>query len=132
MDMTAGKIMTLHAEPGIWYEHQVLSRHWAKVQQRVTGVLQLHVLEIQQLQGEVQRLRGQLLVARTAMLWGLSSQSVAGRRSVPRKMPVAQVPAWREAKQVICQTGCVGHAHPWLSEDGQCLRTLQPCDAQSK
>lgn len=132
MDMTAGKKMPLHEEQVVWHEHQVLSRHWARVQQRVTGVLQLHVLEIQQLQGEVQRLRGQLLVARTAMLWGLSSQSVAGLRSVPRKMPAAEVPAWREAKQVICQTGCVGHAHPWLSEDGQCLRTLQPCDGQSK
>jgi len=32
------------------------------------------------------------------------------------------------ARKAICQTGCSGHAHPWLSDDGHCLWSGRICD----
>ncbi|MEZ5702753.1 MAG: hypothetical protein R3E42_13695 [Burkholderiaceae bacterium] len=37
-------------------------------------------------------------------------------------------PGAPEAQAVICQTGCVGHAHPWLAPDGQCRRSGDACE----
>ena len=34
----------------------------------------------------------------------------------------------RDAQSVISQTGCVGHAHPWLDDDGQCRLSGQVCE----
>lgn len=79
---------------------------------------------------EVLHLRAQLMVARTGVLWGLGVESLTWTampraRALHRPVPV-QVPM-KEAAAVICQTGCVGHAHPWLEADGQCRRSGQVC-----
>ena len=31
------------------------------------------------------------------------------------------------ATEVLCQTGCQGHAHPWLDADGACRLTGGEC-----
>lgn len=51
-------------------EHGVFLREFGKVQDRVTRFLLHKDAEVRSLSGELFRLRGQLLVARTALLWG--------------------------------------------------------------
>ena len=110
-------------------EHGVLTRQMAALQRRLSDQMRAGALQVLALEEEVLRLRAQLIVTRTCMLWGLG---VAG---VMKPMPRARAVAARartvdmaEASSVICQTGCVGHAHPWLEADGQCRRTGQVCE----
>lgn len=110
-------------------EHGVLTRQLAALQRRLSEQMCAGTLQVLALEDEVLRLRAQLIVTRTCLLWGLG---VAG---VMKPMPRARAVAARartvdmaEASNVICQTGCVGHAHPWLEEDGMCRRTGQACE----
>lgn len=110
-------------------EHGVLTRQLAGLQRRVGEQVRAHARQVAALEDEVLRLRVQLVVARTCLLWGLGVAGVT--RPVPRRArtPVAgAVETMAEASSVICQTGCVGHAHPWLEADGQCRRTGQACE----
>ena len=110
-------------------EHGVLTRQLAGLQRRVGEQMRAHAQQVAALEEEVLQLRVQLVVARTCLLWGLGVAGVT--RPVPRRAraPVAgAVEAMAEASSVICQTGCVGHAHPWLEADGQCRRTGQACE----
>ena len=64
---------------------------------------------------------------RTATLWGLGQQALSRSLGAPQA-PGPRLPAvWREASAVICQTGCEGHGHPWLDEQGGCRRTGEVC-----
>lgn len=112
-------------------EHGVLLRQLGRLQSRMALLLAGHAKEVQRLQAEVLRLRGRLLVASTRVYWGLgarldapfylpSGSVVPGVDATARK-PVATAAA------VLCQTGCVGHAHHWLGEDGQCRLNGEPC-----
>eukprot|EP01041_Mallomonas_annulata_P036414 gene36414-biopygen28460 len=73
-------------------------------------------MALKALAGEVVRLRGQLVVAHTSRLWGMPNQTTEDLEA---------------ARKVICQTGCAGHAHPWLSEAGQCRWSGRVCDGAS-
>lgn len=104
----------MSAQPaGVVLEHAVLCRHLGGVQDRVSRLMQEKEVALNALTSEVVRLRGQLVVARTSMLWGMQTQSTQDLEA---------------ARKVICQTGCAGHAHPWLSEDGQCRWSGRVCD----
>lgn len=113
-------------------EHGALTRQLAALQRRVSEQLADHARRVQGLEAEVMRLRARLVQARTALLWGLGhvalpAQSRATRPSAPttRTTRTSTMP---QASAVICQTGCTGHAHPWLEADGQCRRTGGACD----
>lgn len=113
-------------------EHGALTRQMASLQRRVSEQVRAQALRLAELEEEVLCLRGQLIVARTCMLWGLGVAGVARpvlRR--PRPSAVATHETMAEASGVICQTGCVGHAHPWLEADGQCRRTGVACSQVS-
>jgi hypothetical protein len=110
-------------------EHGVLTRQMAGLQRRVGEQMRAHAQQLAALEGEVLRLRVQLVIARTCLLWGLGVAGVV--RPLPRRARTAvagAVEAMAEASSVICQTGCVGHAHPWLEADGQCRRTGLACE----
>lgn len=118
-------------------EHGTLLRRLAQLQQRVSDQLQTAERRQRDLEADNIRLRAELVRVRTALVWGLRPAALL-RRAVPaQRREVGDVrEAMPEAQAVICQTGCVGHAHPWLGEDGQCLRSGQACerlaeDAQS-
>jgi len=98
---------------GVEHEHAVLCRHLGGVQDRVSTLMREKDMALNALASEVVRLRGQLVVTHTLRLWGLQTQ------------PTEDLEA---ARKVICQTGCAGHAHPWLSEDGQCRWSGRVCD----
>jgi len=96
-------------------EHGVLMRQIGGLQSRCTELLHL-------------RLRAELVLLRTSVFWGLGAAAVLRRRSpAVRSRPPVEAGA-REAQAVICQTGCVGHAHPWMDAEGQCRRSGQACD----
>jgi hypothetical protein len=112
------------------HEHSLLLRQLAGLQRRVSGQLGACASRLTALDGEVLRLRAQLMVARTGILWGLGTESLAwtaGPRARAHR-PVPGQTAMNAAQAVICRTGCVGHAHPWLAADGQCLRSGQACE----
>ncbi len=107
-------------------EHGALTRQMAGLQRRLGEQMRGMAQRVAVLEDEVLRLRAQLVVARTCMLWGLNASEVT--RLPPSRANGGLVPAGlAEASSVICQTGCVGHAHPWLETDGQCRRTGLAC-----
>ncbi|NWF46848.1 hypothetical protein F3K02_16540 [Hydrogenophaga sp. D2P1] len=109
-------------------EHGVLMRQIGGLQSRCTELLRSSSSRVAALEGENLRLRAELVLLRTSVFWGLGAATVLRRRSpAVRSRPPVEAGA-REAQAVICQTGCVGHAHPWLDAEGQCRRSGQACD----
>jgi hypothetical protein len=115
-------------------EHGALARQLASLQDRVSRQIADYAAQVRVLQSEVVRLRGRLVQARTALLWGLARGEL---HRVPSSVPPRMVMARRlslvsdalpDAHAVICQTGCAGHAHPWLEADGVCRRTGSACE----
>jgi hypothetical protein len=109
-------------------EHQLLIRKVAALQSRVSDLVQAHLRVQRTMEAEIVRLRAQAMVDRTQRLWALPEQPRPRRE--PSRQPMADDPSpgGREAADaVICQTGCVGHAHPWLQADGGCSRTGRVC-----
>lgn len=118
-------------------------RHLGGVQAHVSDLVRQQQQHIAQLQGQLMRLRAQRMLERTQRLWGLSQLQgpcadwVPDQASLVAATDLTEKPrrslgarAWQAAQNIICQTGCVGHAHPWLQADGQCARTGQVCDVQ--
>lgn len=114
-------------------EHAVLVRHIGRLQSSVSALLADKEARLQGLNGEVLRLRGQLVVARTAALWGLALRTATGNPSAAKRKAVqaqgantlASLPS---VHPVVCQTGCMGHAHHWLSAEGTCQLSGQTCE----
>lgn len=110
-------------------EHRVLMRQIGGLQRRSSALLQASTAREAALAAENLRLRAELVLLRTSVFWGLGAATVLRRPAAERRTQAAAVDASaREAQAVICQTGCVGHAHPWLEADGQCRRSGQVCE----
>lgn len=117
---------------GVVHEHEVLCRHLGGVQDLMSRLMQEKEVALNELTSEVVRLRGQLVVARTTLLWGMNTPVASiphrSRASHPAHAQPGQEPNLDAARKAICQTGCSGHAHPWLAEDGQCRWSGRVCD----
>jgi len=130
--MNGSPIALVHRPPApqeLEREHGAMLRLLGGLQQRMDEVGRQHLREVRQLQAEALRLRAELVLLRTRVSWGLGMNAgLRQPRSVrePGRPPLA--PRTNEAQAVICQTGCVGHAHPWLEADGQCRRSGQACE----
>lgn len=111
-------------------EHGTLLRRMAQLQQRVSEQLQTAERHQQDLEAENIRLRAELVRLRTTVAWGLRPAAMALRSGGGGQHSEATDAreAMPEAQGVICQTGCVGHAHPWLGDDGQCQRSGMACE----
>ena len=112
-------------------EHGVLCRQLGSLQRHLSAVLARQQDDIRRLEAETMRLRGQLLMTRTAMLWGLhgtGAQPAARQHSrAPVRPATTRLPGATEAREVLCQVGCRGHAHPWLDPQGHCGLDGQAC-----
>ncbi len=114
-------------------EELVWIRRLGRVQTRMTQTVQRMVAQIDQQQAEIIRLRAGLIMSRTSTLWGLQGlQHTEPVRLDKRRVGIMhgvgeQVPIRSSADRVICQTGCISHAHHWLGEAGQCQRDGEPC-----
>ena len=109
-------------------EHGALLRQLGGLQRRMGEVQRAERERARELEAQNLRLRAELVVLRTGVLWGLGTGAVVRRARPPARDSHAFDPALRAAQAVICQTGCVGHAHPWLEADGQCRRSGQACE----
>jgi hypothetical protein len=110
-------------------EHAVLSRQLGGLQLRVSTLLAQQRAEIGRLDREAVRLRGQLLVTRTALLWGLTGAAVQARPAgTGERTSRERTPTLPESRPVLCQVACIGHAHAWLDDQGQCTRDGQACE----
>jgi hypothetical protein len=111
-------------------EHLVLIRQMARLQWHMDHLRAASQERAERQSAEIVRLRGQLLVARTAALWGMAGDPPR----VPRAKPVTARPQPENVIQhaatrsAICQTGCVGHAHAWLDDTGHCQRDGRVCE----
>ena len=67
--------------------------------------------------------RGRAVLACTRWSWGWGGPPPAPLASVAShgRSPVTT------AVDVLCQTGCQGHAHPWLGPEGGCRLTGADC-----
>ena len=113
--------------PDVRAEHAVLLRHWAGVQDRVSRQACQQAQRCAELEAELLRLRARWVLTTTRMLWGMgwpgletAHHALAGNAAPTTTVPVT-------ASQVLCQSGCAGHAHPWLDNEGHCRLTGQDC-----
>lgn len=117
------------------HEHAVVSRHLGNVQHRLSNLMREKNEALEALQHEVIRLRADLVIARTHILWGIGMPAMSVNRKVRAPYtvkPFAHVSHDLEAaRQTICQTGCTGHAHHWLTEDGQCRWSGRACETSA-
>ena len=117
-------------------EYTAVCREWARAQ-RLTEICQRQWLaERRALESELLRLRGALLVLRTAWLWGLKPQGSCWPRqhqhhatsTAPTSDNTDRLSAAAIAQRALCQAGCQGHGHTWLGDDGLCRLLGTPCD----
>jgi hypothetical protein len=114
-------------------EHAVLCRHMGGLQKNLSTLLVRQHEAIRRLEAETVRLRGQLVLTRTAILWGLHAatvQAAPGLRadgSPLRTTASARSAPPAQTREVLCQVGCRGHAHPWRDALGQCGLDGQAC-----
>ncbi|MFT3780299.1 MAG: hypothetical protein QM772_18895 [Ottowia sp.] len=105
-------------------EHGALLRHWAGVQARVSRQMGDQQQRCAALETELMQWRARWIVATTQMLWGLGWPSLA---PVPSRVVRQVDEAPPSATDVLCQTGCASHAHPWRGDEGQCRLTGSDC-----
>ena len=97
----------------------IVLRHMAGIQTQVSDLVRQQQAQIAQLQCQLMRMRAQRMLELTQRAWALNdlSQSVHSQSTdstpVTSKKPKPSLPAkaWQAAQKIICQTGCVGHAH---------------------
>jgi len=117
-------------------EQMVMIQRLGRVQARMTQTVQQMVAKINQQEAEIIRLRAGLIVSRTCMLWGLQGLAHTdpirppggARRLAARGVGERGAASRSITDPVICQTGCISHAHHWLDESGLCARDGEPCD----
>ena len=127
------------------HEHLCLLRQLGGLQTRVSAQMQaLACAEAQAtaraesaeqacaaLQSALVRERARWVLACTRWSWGLGGPPVvppATPRSATEADPApGDFGAPFTATDVLCQTGCQGHAHPWLEANGACRLTGADC-----
>jgi hypothetical protein len=97
-------------------DYLAVCRAWGRAQRHCEQAQREWAADRAALQAEIVRLRGQLLVLQTGLLWGMRSPGLLlhTRRQTAASSKV------RDAREAWCQTACHGNAHPWLAEDGHC------------
>ena len=113
------------------HEHACLLRRLAALQARVSEQMGALAREraaacaradaaeraCQQLQGTLVRERARLVIASTRWWWGLGGPVPDAVRAASPEVTASPM----SAADALCQMGCQGHAHPWLTQDGRCL-----------
>lgn len=114
-------------------DYLLLVRHLARLQVRVSELMLAHARERERLQAEIIRLRAAQIVAATERFWAIGAyRTIEGKRTradLKVHAPTHSRPGdpLQQARAAICQAGCQGHGHPWLS-DGQCGLTGESCE----
>ncbi len=106
-------------------EHGALLRHWAGLQARVSVQMTAQARHCAALEAELMRWRARWVLASTQMLWGLGWPDALPL--APPSRHATRGHALPSATEVLCQTGCAGHAHPWRDDEGQCRLSGGDC-----
>ncbi len=113
-------------------DYEALVRQLARLQVRISDLVLTHRIERNRLEAQVIRLRAKLIMGLTERFWLVGARRSTSARTeaptglVPDQGPQAAPEDLRQAREVICETGCQGHAHPWL-QDGQCRLSGDAC-----
>ena len=131
-------------------EHLCLLTAYGQAQLHCTALVRTQAREIEALQAQLVRLRGQLLQRDTLLAWlredrparpgALDAATACGNAlnsdapDTAHELPASaeqeaepELPAdLLQAHLVICQTGCVSHDHYWRAQS-QCRRTGDIC-----
>jgi hypothetical protein len=123
------------------HEHACLLRHLGTLQARVSEQMSALVAaeasararagaaerECRALQAALLRERARWVQSCTCWFWGLGASAPPGlARPSPRAEP-GEIPSPVTSAEVLCQTACQGHAHPWLQADGACRLSAGEC-----
>jgi hypothetical protein len=104
-------------------EHMAVLREWGRLQIQIEALQRRHAQEQALSSQSVVRLRAQLIIRDTLAYWGmgplLHRQRVKSASHSGRSIG---------AQEVICHSGCVAHAHAWLSEGDQCRLLGGTCE----
>jgi hypothetical protein len=109
-------------------EHSALVRKLASLQQRMDVLQRDHAGHIAEVEADRLRLRAELVLMHTAVLWGVGRLGFKRGAILTRQQSNHFLAEAQEAHAAICQVGCVGHGHVWLDAVGQCRRTGQSCE----
>ena len=112
---------------GMAAEHALLLRHWGRVQARVTAQTCDQAARCAALEAEVMRLRARWMIASTQWLWGLGWAGLGPQPERAGESAGEQESSALNVTEVICQTGCASHAHPWRRGEGECRLTGGEC-----
>ena len=118
------------------HEHGVLLRQHGKLQRRWTELESKRQAEVAQLQALIVRLRAQVLIQDSRLLWEREDRATLPNYTAlappppndpPEDMPLRWLTRGLLAVDlVICQTGCISHGGHWR-EDDHCRRLGRTC-----
>ena len=118
------------------HEHGVLLRQHGKLQRRWTELESKRLAEVAQLQTLIVRLRAQVLIQDSRLLWEREDRATLPIDTAlappppndpPEDMPLRWLTRGLLAVDlVICQTGCISHGGHWREED-HCRRLGCTC-----
>ena len=123
--------------PGDFQEHLCLQRHLAALQTRISGEIAALVeaeacararadaaeTQCRVMERALITERSRAVLACTRWSWGMGGPPPQSALT-PAGSPSERVST---AAEVLCQTGCQGHGHPWLEADGACRLTGNDC-----
>lgn len=110
-------------------DYAALVRHLGAIQRRLAAQTAELAAAARALEAETLRLRAERIVCATARYWAIPPSAAAA--AVPRATAAGRTtpaPAWAAVHEVLCRTGCQGHAHPWRSDEGRCALDGEDCD----
>ena len=110
-------------------DYAVLVRYLGAIQRRLAAQTAELAVAARALEAETLRLRAERIVCATARYWAVPSIAPAQaslRAPAPGRRSTA--PAWAAVHEVLCRTGCQGHAHPWRTDEGRCGLDGDACD----
>jgi hypothetical protein len=112
--------------PDITAEHIALLRQWGRLQTQIEALQRTHAHEKAQTSQELVRLRAQLIIRDTLAYWGMNPL-LQRRRVAPARQPDRAI----SAQEVICQTGCIAHAHAGMDKEDTCRLLGGTCETLS-
>lgn len=114
-------------------DYAALVRHLGAIQRRLAAQTAELAAAARALEAETLRLRAERIVCATARYWAIPPSApvqAQSRASVPGRTSAA--PAWVAVHEVLCRTGCQGHAHPWRTDEGRCALVGEDCDRRTQ
>lgn len=109
-------------------DYAALVRHLGAIQRRLAAQTAELTAAARALEAETLRLRAERIACATARYWAIPPRGPAQAR--PRAVTSGckpRAPTSVVVHEVLCRTGCQGHAHPWRTDEGLCALDGEDC-----